>query len=252
MIPTSLKSNLLNDFSHGFFLRQGGLSSGQFESLNCDLKSLDDKHAVLANREIVAKNIGVTAKNLFTLKQIHSSKVITIEGGTNSNTIEGDGMVSVERGVSLGVLTADCAPILFAEKKAGVIGVAHAGWRGVFDSIIENTVKKMAEHGATKNYIMAAIGPCIQKENYEVGPEFIDRFVSKDPTYTQFFNIDKNRKIWFDLPGLILKKLKSAGVKNTNNLGHCTFSLSNDFFSHRRNKKNNLSDCGRMISTIRL
>jgi YfiH family protein len=252
MITPRLKSKLLNDFSHGFFLRKGGLSSGPFESLNCDLKSLDDKHAVLANREIVANNMGVTAKNLFTLKQIHSSKVITIEGETNSNMIEADGMVTAERGVSLGVLTADCAPILFAEKKAGVIGVAHAGWRGTFDSIIENTVKKMAEIGATENYIMAAVGPCIQKENYEVGPEFLDHFVKKDSTYIQFFNIDKNRQIWFDLPGLILEKLKSAGIKSTNNLGKCTFSLSNDFFSHRRNKKNNLNDCGRMISAIRL
>ena len=252
MITSILKSNLLNGFSHGFFLRKGGLSSGEFESLNCDLKSLDDKHTVLANREIVANNMGVIAKNLITLKQIHSSKVVTIESETNSNMIEGDGMVTAEREVSLGVLTADCAPILFAEKKAGVIGVAHAGWRGTFDSIIENTVKKMTELGATKNHIVAAVGPCIQKENYEVGPEFFDRFVKKDSTYIQFFNIDKNQKIWFDLPGLILKKLESAGVKSTNNLGKCTFSLRNDFFSHRRNKKNNLNDCGRMISTIRL
>ncbi|MAI97477.1 MAG: polyphenol oxidase [Rhodobacteraceae bacterium] len=252
MTPPNLKSYLLNDFCHGFFLRQGGLSSGQFESLNCDLKSLDDKHAVLANREIVANNMGVTSESLITLKQIHSSKVIKIESKLDSNTIEGDGMVTAKKGVVLGILTADCAPILFAEKKASVIGVAHAGWRGAFDSIIENIIRKMTELGAKENHIVAAIGPCIQKENYEVGPEFLERFVRKNSKSKKFFNIDNNQKIWFDLPGFILEKLKLVGVKSTNNLAKCTFSLSNDFFSHRRNKKNSLNDCGRMISTIRL
>ena len=208
--------------------------------------------SILANREIVTKTLGIETKNLITLKQIHSSKVIKIKTLVPSNIIEGDAMVTSQEGLCLGILTADCAPILLAENKNRIIGVVHAGWRGALDSILENTVREMTELGAEKKRIAAVIGPCIQKENYQVGPEFLDQFLNKDPQYRKHFTIDSSTQIWFDLPALILETLKSIGIKSTENLGKCTFALSNDFFSYRRNQKNNLADCGRMISTIKI
>ena len=251
-MPENLKSNLLSEFSHGFFLRHGGVSTGSFGSLNCDLKSSDSKSLVLANREIVAKAMGVRPENLITLKQVHSSKVIRIERSMDSNFLEGDAMVTSKVGLCIGVLTADCAPILFAENEARIIGVAHAGWKGSLDSIVENTVIKMIELGAKKNMISAVIGPCIQQKNYEVGAEFLDRFIYKDPKNRDYFIIDDKNKIWFDLPGLILRKLETIGINATTNIQKCTFGSRRDFFSYRRNQKSNLGDCGRMISTIKI
>ena len=161
-------------------------------------------------------------------------------------------MVTSKEGICLSILTADCAPILLAEDKNRIIGVVHAGWRGALNSVLENTVREMTELGAEKERIAAVIGPCIQRENYEVGSEFLDRFLSKDPKYQKYFTIDSNMQIWFDLPALILEKLTLIGIKTTENLAKCTFASSNDFFSHRRNQKNNLGDCGRMISTIKM
>ncbi|PQM55739.1 MAG: peptidoglycan editing factor PgeF [Rhodobacteraceae bacterium] len=251
-MPYNLKSQLIKEFSHGFFLRRGGSSEGEFESLNCDLKSSDHESKVLENRALVAKTLEIESRNLITLKQVHSSKVINIERPVPSNSIEGDAMVTSKEGICLGILTADCAPILLAENKNRIVGIIHAGWRGALDSVLENTVRAMTELGAEKEQIAAVIGPCIQRENYEVGPEFLDRFLSKDPKYRKHFTIDNNMQIWFDLPALILERLTVIGIKTTENLAKCTFALSNDFFSHRRNQKNNLGDCGRMISTIKI
>ena len=248
----NLKSKLLEEFPHGFFLRQGGVSTGPFESLNCDLNSNDEKSSILSNRAMIAKNMGLEPSNLITLKQVHSSKVIKIETPVDSNLIEGDAMVTSSEGIGLGILTADCAPVMFTENKARIIGIAHVGWRGALDSVIENTILKMIELGAEIKFLNAVIGPCIQKENYEIGAEFLERFLNKDPNHLKYFNTDGNEKIWFDLPGLILKKLLSIGITTTENLGQCTFALSDDFFSHRRNQKNNLGDCGRMISAIKI
>ena len=251
-MPCNLKSNLLNEFSHGFFLRLGGVSTGCFESLNCDLKSSDSASSILTNRKIVAKKMGVVPENLITLKQVHSSKVIKIEHPIDSNFLEGDAMVTSQEGLCIGVLTADCAPILFAENEARVIGAAHIGWKGALDSILENTVTKMIELGAKKKMISAVIGPCIQQKNYEVGSEFLDQFIQKDPENRNHFVVDDKNKIWFDLPGLLLRKLETIGITTTANIKKCTFGSKEDFFSHRRNQKNNLGDCGRMISTIKI
>ncbi len=250
MTLPSLKSNLLHPFTHGFFLRQGGLSTGTFESLNCDLKSLDEKSIILENRKLVAKDLGISLNNLITLNQTHSSKVITVKGPINSNITDGDAMVTLKEGIGLAVLTADCAPILFAEHETRIVGVAHVGWRGALDSIVENTVKEMIELGAKRQSISAIIGPCIQQENYEVGSEFLNKFLAENPKNKEYFVIDNRGKIWFDLPSLVLGKLTSMGITLTKNIAKCTFELSNDFYSHRRNKKNKLQDCGRMISAI--
>ncbi len=248
----SLQSKLLQDFPHGFFLRQGGSSTGLFESLNCDLNSSDNKCSIISNREIVAETIGVNSSNLITLKQKHSPIVIKIEGPMTSNTVEGDAMVTSAKGIGLGILTADCAPILLGESKARIIGVIHAGWRGALDCVVENTVRTMTEIGAERNLISAVIGPCIQQENYEVGDEFLEKFLDRDPKYAKYFNIDNDRKIWFDLPELISTKLRSTGINIVENMKKCTYALTDDFFSHRRNQKNHLGDCGRMISAIKV
>ena len=160
-------------------------------------------------------------------------------------------MVTSKEGICLGILTADCAPILFGDFEKKIIGAAHAGWKGLYGGIVENTLENMVQLGAKIKNICVAIGPCIQKNNYEVGIEFYERFINKDRTYKKFF-LKENNKIFFDLPGSISFRLHLQGIKNIQSLNKCTFSEKKNYFSFRRNQKNKLGDCGRMISTIKI
>ena len=246
-----LKSEVLKNFKHGFFKRTGGVSINEFSSLNCKYNSFDSLSKVNENRKLVSNILGIKTSNLITLKQIHSSNVINIKERIEPEEIEGDAMVTSKEGICLGILTADCAPILFGDFEKKIIGAAHAGWRGLYGGIVENTLENMIQLGAKIKNICVAIGPCIQKNNYEVGIEFYEKFIDKEKTYKKFF-LKENNKIWFDLPGSISFKLQLLGIKNIQSLNKCTFSEKRSYFSFRRNQKNKLGDCGRMISTIKI
>ena len=246
-----LTSEVLENFKHGFFKRTGGVSINEFSSLNCKYDSFDSLSKINENRKLVSNIMGVKTSNLITLKQIHSSNVINIKERIEPEEIEGDSMVTSKEGICLGILTADCAPILFGDFEKKIIGAAHAGWRGLYSGIVENTLENMIQLGATIKNICVAIGPCIQKSNYEVGIEFYEKFIDKEKTYKKFF-LKENNKIWFDLPGSISFRLHLLGIKNIQSLNKCTFSEKRNYFSFRRNQKNKLGDCGRMISTIKI
>ena len=246
-----LTSEVLENFKHGFFKRTGGVSINEFSSLNCKYDSFDSLSKINANRALVSNLMGIKTSDLITLKQIHSSNVINIKERIDPDEIEGDSMVTSKEGICLGILTADCAPILFGDFEKKIIGAAHAGWKGLYSGIVENTLENMIQLGAKINNICVAIGPCIQKNNYEVGIEFYERFIDKDKTYKKFF-FKENNEIWFDLPGSISFRLHLLGIKNIQSLNKCTFSEKKNYFSFRRNQKNKLGDCGRMISTIKI
>ena len=246
-----LTSEVLENFKHGFFKRTGGVSINEFSSLNCKYGSFDTISKINSNRALVSNLMGIKTSDLITLKQIHSSDVINITERIEPDEIEGDSMVTSKEGICLGILTADCAPILFGDFEKKIIGAAHAGWKGLYGGIVENTLENMMQLGAKIKNICVAIGPCIQKNNYEVGIEFYERFINKDRTYKKFF-LKENNKILFDLPGSISFRLHLQGIRNFQSLNKCTFSEKKNYFSFRRNQKNKLGDCGRMISTIKI
>ena len=246
-----LTSNVIENFKHGFFKRTGGVSVGEFSSLNCKYSSFDTISKINSNRALVSNLMGVKTSDLITLKQMHSSDVINITERIEPDEIEGDSMVTSKEGICLGILTADCAPILFGDFEKKIIGAAHAGWKGLYGGIVENTLENMVQLGAKIKNICVAIGPCIQKNNYEVGIEFYERFINKDIKYKKFF-LKENNKILFDLPGSISFRLHLQGIRNIQSLNKCTFTEKKNYFSFRRNQKNKLGDCGRMISTIKI
>ncbi len=247
-----LTTPLLKKFKHGFFERTGAISNKEFKSLNCKFGHGDNKNKVIANRALVSQLMGINTSNLITLSQIHSPNVVKIKEIIKSDYIEADSMVTSKKGICLGILTADCAPVLFGDFEEKIIGAAHAGWKGLFNGVIENTIENMTQLGAKLENISVAIGPCIQKNNYEVGIEFYQKFIDKNSSFKNFFSINKNRKFFFDLPGSITFVLNEKGISNIHSLGKCTFAEKDKYFSHRRNQINNLGDCGRMISTIKI
>lgn len=239
----------LTPLRHGFFTRAGGASSGVFAGLNCGFSSSDQREVVALNRARAAGALGLPPKALVGMRQIHSARAVVIEGPDEQP--EADAIVTRTPGIALSVLTADCQPILFAENEAGVIGVAHAGWRGALAGVIEATVAAMESLGAQAERISAVIGPTISAEAYEVGFGFRDNFITEDPDSEQFFNEAKDRP-HFDLPGYGLERLRRAGVGRVAWTGDCTCSNPARFFSYRRKMLNGEADFGRLIAAIRL
>ncbi|MEC9312704.1 MAG: peptidoglycan editing factor PgeF [Pseudomonadota bacterium] len=246
-----LTSDLLGPVRHGFFTRRGGASSGIFEGLNCGLGSSDQREAVELNRARVAAAMEVAPERLARVNQVHSPDVAVIEEVGNSPD-RADAMVTRTPGVALSILTADCQPVLFADPEAGVIGAAHAGWRGALDGVLSATVEAMVDLGATRRNILAVIGPTISQRAYEVGPEFFDDFMAEDPENARFFANGEGDRLLFDLPGLGLHKLRSAGVAEAEWTGHCTYSDPKRFYSYRRATHEKQADYGRLIACIRL
>lgn len=243
---------LLRDVKHGFFTRKGGASSGLFSGLNCGRRSTDQAEMVVVNRARVATAMGVAPDALATVKQVHSAGVVTLTDADDIAAVAAtpaDGIVTARRDVALGVLTADCQPILLADPAAGVIGACHAGWRGALDGIIEATVGAMRDLGATQ--IRAVIGPTISQRAYEVGDDFMARFIDEDPACDRFFAGGPGGKPMFDLPGFGLMRLRAAGVEAEWS-GHCTYSCPEKFFSYRRATHGKEPDYGRLISAITL
>ena len=246
--PEAVTSPLLG-VPHAFLTRRGGASRGFYASLNCGRGSNDDPAAVEANRAAAARALGVGPGALATCHQVHSARAVTVrEPGPPE---EADALVTDRPGLVLGVLTADCAPVLLGDAEAGVVGAAHAGWRGALGGVIEAAVEAMAALGARPERIAAAVGPCIGPGAYEVGPEFEARFLDRDPGSARFFDHGGERAR-FDLPGYVLHRLAAAGVGRAEWTGHCTHDDAARFFSHRRSRRAGEPDYGRLISLVRL
>jgi YfiH family protein len=240
--------------AHGFFGRDGGISQGIYASLNCGPGSKDDAAAVAENRRRVADALAPEVR-LISLSQVHSPIIHTLpaRGPDDGKRLEGDGMVTATPGLGLGILTADCAPVLFADAEAGVIGAAHAGWKGALGGVLEATLEAMEKLGALRMRISAAIGPSISQRNYEVGADFRDRFLEAGAKDERFFMpSDREGHFRFDLPGYAAHRLTQAGTGSVETLGICTYPAENGFFSFRRTTHAGEPDYGRQISAIAL
>ncbi len=249
--PQRLRASNLGDLAgiaHGFFGRAGGVSRGDYASLNCGPGSGDDPAAVTENRARVVAALAPGSK-LVSLAQIHSAHVHIVGPDWDFTTRpQGDGMVTTEPGIMLGILTADCAPVLFADAETGVIGAAHAGWKGAVAGVLENTLAAMERLGAKTGRIAAVIGPTISQTNYEVGGDMRAHFAEKDGGF--FVPSDRPGYFRFDLPGFVMQRLRQAGLASVGNLGLCTYPPENGFFSYRRTTHLKEADYGREISAI--
>lgn len=246
-----LTSDSLADTRHGFFTRRGGASSGVFAGLNCGHGSSDQSEIVIINRARVAEAMEVPSAHLVGVHQVHSADVVTVTGPL-ADKPKADALVTKTPGIALSVLTADCQPVLFADQTAGVIGAAHAGWRGALDGVLDATVDAMVALGAERSRISAVIGPCISQRAYEVGPEFFDDFMAEDSAFDRFFVQGEGDRLLFDLPGFGLSRLRDAGVGEAEWTRHCTYSDPDRFYSYRRATHAKEADYGRLISVITL
>jgi len=247
----SSKLNKFKNIKHCFFSRKNGTSSGIYKSLNCSLGSNDKKDDVLKNIELVSKKIGCKKESIITLNQIHSSKVIYFENGKSiKNRLTGDAIISNVTNVGIGVLAADCAPILFYDPNTKLIGCAHSGWKGALNGIITNTVKKFNELNSKSEDLIAVIGPCLNENNYEVEIDFLNNFIKKNKDNKKFFRKISSKKFLFDLRSFINNEILSLGIKNIENIKIDTFSEKEFFYSYRRSQHNKEKDYGRCISVI--
>jgi hypothetical protein len=239
---------------HGFFTRQGGVSGGLFQSLNCGFGSGDAAEAVARNRAIATEQLGLSPDRLVTCYQVHGTTVVTVENPWPRNAApRADGLVASVPGIALGILTADCAPILFADAVANVIGAAHGGWRGALGGIVEATLDRMEALGAKRARIRAGIGPCIAQSSYEVGPEFPQQFIADDRASAAYFApAVRTGHFLFDLPGYIEGRLARAGVAVVGRAANDTVAEDRRFFSYRRACLRGEPAYGRALSAIAL
>lgn len=253
--PSPIQSGTLNDlgFRHGFFTRFGGVSSGIYGGLNVGLGSNDMRSNVVENRSRVANYFGLDSTSLISPYQIHSSDVVEVrdpwEEGYRPKV---DALVTSNPNIAIGILTADCGPVLLADRENRVIGAAHAGWKGATGGVLDNTVSAMETIGAERENIIAILGPTISQENYEVGPEFVDRLIDIHPDNQDYLvESEKPDHAMFDLPAYVIARLTIAGVKAFWT-EHCTYADEEKFFSFRRTTHRNEPDYGRQIAAISL
>ena len=242
-----------SDVRHGFFSRAGGVSGGVYASLNTGPGSGDDAAAILENRSRCAAAIGVTPNRLLTNYQVHSPDVVRVEGPWGKDIPRADALVTKTPGLALGVLAADCMPWLFYEPCARIIGAAHAGWRGALAGVLENTVAAMEKIGADRARILAAVGPCMRQQNFEVGLELIDAFEKRHAGAQQFFApgvSDDKRQL--DLVGFGKWRLHAVGAQAVDDVDVCTLGESEHYFSYRASKRAGAPDYGRNLSAIAL
>lgn len=255
---TSLRSSRLADVRgvvHGFFGRQGGVSEGIYASLNCGYGSNDNPARVRENRTRAGAELGTSEDRLLTVYQIHSAEAVVVtQPWMHADAPKADAMATNVKGLALGVLAADCAPVLFADEQAQVIGTAHAGWKGALGGVLESAVKAMETIGAERSRIRAAIGPCISQKAYEVGPEFYDHFLKSDLWSRQYFAPSSRTGHWrFNLPVYIAIRLIKMGVADAEPmLDVCTYENTEDYFSYRRTTHRGEPDYGRNLSAIML
>lgn len=246
----------LDGIRHGFFTREGGVSEGIYASLQCGRGAEGDaRENVAENRARAARALKLPREALVSCYQHHSADVVTVERVWRpSKPPKADAMVTTAKGIALGILTADCAPVLFHDPKAGVIGAAHAGWKGALGGVLEATVEAMVALGAERQRIRAAIGPCISQVNYQVDALYRERFVEADSGNARFFRPDtgEDGKHRFDLPGFCAARLKLVGVSQTSLPAHCTYAEEAMFYSNRRALHQGEADYGRGLSAIAL
>ena len=242
--------NQTNIVNHGFFNKKNGFSTGIYKSLNCGKGSFDSKQNIKKNLNYVKKKIVSKKNNIALLYQIHSSKFYYIKNFPKKKLV-GDALITNVKNLPLGILTADCAPILILDIRKKIIAAVHSGWKGAYKNIVIKTLKKLIKLGSQKKDIIAVIGPCIKQRNYEVGKEFKDKFIKKNKKNLIFFKL-KKRKNYFDLSKFILNELISFGILKIDVINKDTFNNKNNFFSARRSLKRNEPDYGRNISVIML
>ncbi len=237
---------------HGFFTREGGVSTGIYAALNCGLGSNDDREAVLENRARVCRHLGGQGDRVVTVHQHHSATAIFLDAAPDYESLpKADAIVTTTSGLVIGALAADCTPVLFADPEARVVAAAHAGWRGAVDGILEATVAEMERAGAERSRIRAAIGPTISQDAYEVGPEFEDRLNELDSGNARFFSKrNSNGRAHFDLPGFVIHRLQRARIATIDTATACTDRNDSRFFSYRRSRRRGEPDYGRQISAI--
>lgn len=241
----------LDRIGHGFFTRNGGVSGGIYASLNCGYGSDDDNDNVTQNRALIAHATGAEPENLLTVKQIHSATCVIAENAWRSEEApQADAVVTNNPNLRVAILTADCAPVLFADPENGVVGAAHAGWRGAKAGIISATVKKMEQLGSKRDTIYAAVGPAISSRSYEIGPEFFKNFIEDSPENACFFEHFQNGSVHFNLPEYVRVKLKQVNITHTEVIDLCTVEKESVFFSYRRSVHKKENDYGRQLSTI--
>lgn len=254
--PEPVRSALLDaatkaaPISHGYFSRRGGVSEGVYRGLNVGIGSNDDRERVMENRARVAGWFALAADRLVTMHQVHSPDIHVATRANRGERPKCDGVVTNEPGIVLGVLSADCGPILFADAGAGVIGAAHAGWRGAFDGVAENTIAAMETLGADRSRIVACLGPSISQANYEVGPEFVEKFLAADAGNARWFaSSERPGHAMFDLRGMTVARLLAAGIE-AEMIDACTYADEDLWFSYRRTTHRGEPDYGRQISAI--
>jgi len=247
----SSKLNKFKNIKHCFFSKKNGVSEGIYKSLNCGLGSEDKKENVFKNLEIVSNKILCEKNSLITLNQKHTNEVIYFKNEKSvKNKLTGDAIVSGVKNIGIGVLTADCASILFYDPRKKIIGCVHAGWKGALNGIIRNTIKKFNELNSKNEDLIAVVGPCINMKNYEVKKDFFIRFIERDNNNKNFFLKTNKGKYFFDLRSYINKEISNLNIKEVENIEMDTFSNEDFFYSHRRSQLNKEKDYGRCISVI--
>jgi len=247
----SKKLQKFENVKHCFFSRKNGFSKGNYESLNCGLGSSDRKENVLKNLDSVSKKIGCKNESLITLNQKHTNEVICFNSDSDvKNKLTGDAIVSKIRNIGIGILTADCASILFYDPKNKIVGCSHVGWKGALNGIIKNTVKKFNELNSNNNDLIAVVGPCINKKNYKVKDDFLKKFIDQDKKNEIFFEKISDKNYVFDLRAYINKEISNLNIGNIENIEKDTFSEKDFFYSYRRSRLNKEKDYGRCISVI--
>ena len=253
MLTPITASNLnLPGIRHGFFTREGGVSQGIYASLNAGLGSRDTPALVRDNRARVARHLGASHEDVVTLYQVHGATALTVTAPADRNALpKADAVVSRTPGLAVGVLTADCTPVLFADPEAKVVAAAHAGWRGAVGGILDATIDEMVRQGATRQSIRAAIGPTISAKIYEVGPEFEAEVLRLDPGNEHYFHAPSpGARVHFDLPGYAAGRLNRLGIAHVEACTPCTYENESLFYSYRRSQAQNDGDYGRQISAI--
>ena len=238
---------------HAFFTRRGGVSEGIYASLNGGIGSSDDPSKVAENRRRMAAELDLPADALVSVYQVHSPDAVIVEGPWTGERPKADGMATAARGIALAITTADCGPVLFADPHADIVGAAHAGWRGALTGVLESTIEAMERLGARRDKIVAVLGPTISQAAYEVSADFVTRFTGSDAGNSRFFApSEQPDHAMFDLPGYIAMRLEDAGIGEFANVGLCTYSNEEQFFSYRRTTHRGEPDYGRLISAISL
>jgi len=247
-----LRAGALEGVRHGFLGRRGGVSEGVCAGLNVGLGSSDDPLRISENRRRAVEAVSPGAR-LASVHQVHSGDALYVTAPwPDDGRPKADAMVADRPGLVLGILTADCAPVLLADREAGVVGAAHAGWKGALGGVVEATVAEMERRGAERARIAAAVGPCIARKSYEVDEGFLGRFAEADPESERFFALGREGHHQFDLEGFVLSRLAAAGLTRIEALGEDTYSQPERFFSYRRGTHKGEADYGRQISLIAL